>query len=246
MRIVAIIPARLQSTRLANKVLLDLAGKPMIQWVIESLQRNEGIHSVCVATDNEKIQGLSNDLNVKGIMTSSLHICGTDRIIEAADQVGDFDYVINFQADEPLLETRHIAPIIKALEAKPEILTAHFINRSAADFSDPNSVKLVQKANKEVMYFSRAGIPFDRNANANFPGSFKNHVGIYAFSKEALKKIKQLEPSINEKTESLEQLRWLDAGISISSVEIPGDLIGVDTQADLEKASRILQDRIKN
>ncbi len=241
MKIVAVLPARLASSRLANKVLLDICGKPMIQHVYQAIQSIKEIDEVYIATDSDKIKKIANSFHAKVIMTRPDHTCGTDRIIEASEHF-DADFILNIQADEPLIKPKHIQPIIKFLKENDiSILTPYVSNNDISDFMDENKVKLVLSKSGSVFYFSRQGIPYTRGAQSGFSGTFNQHVGIYAFRSKVLKSIKYMEPSKVEKLEKLEQLRWLENGIPIHAVEIPKGLIGVDTQQDLERVRKRLK-----
>ncbi len=242
MRIIVVIPARLASTRLPNKVLKDINGKSMIQRVWESIKSVALIDEVIIAADHPDIEQKATAFGAKVIMTREDHICGTDRIIEASKKLTNFDYLINVQADEVLISKAHLEPIINYIKAhKPSIITPHFKNHSLKDFQNPNKVKLVITKESKVVYFSRASIPFTRDAAEGFTGLFNQHAGIYAFSAEMLQKIEALEPTPLEKQEKLEQLRWLEHNIDIHTVEIPNDLIGVDTLEDLEKVRTLFK-----
>jgi len=240
-RIVAIIPARMASTRLPGKPLIDICGKPMIQRVYERAKSAARVSDVFVATpDNEIIDAVS-AFGGKAVMTSSKHRSGTDRLAEAASGLGlkDDDIVINVQGDEPLVPPDAIDQLIGPL-LKPDApeMTSLMrpITRSEAD--DPNLVKVVTDKSGRAMYFSRSSIPFVRNEH---PGLvIYGHIGLYGYSVRALREFSMLAPTPLEMTESLEQLRALESGWQIQMAVTDFSPIGVDTEEDLIKVRMLL------
>ena len=237
----AVIPARYASTRFPGKPLADLAGKPMVVRVCERA-RASGAQPVSVATDDERIASAVRSAGFDARMTRSDHASGTDRIAEAAVQLGlaDETIVVNVQGDEPLIAPALIARVAGALAANPEasVATACHPIADAAEIANPNVVKTVLNAKGEALYFSRAPIPYARQGA---PRALR-HVGIYAYRVGFLKRYAALAPSPLEAAEQLEQLRVLWHGFRIAAVVEEGAIPpGVDTPADLEAVLKLLQ-----
>jgi 3-deoxy-manno-octulosonate cytidylyltransferase (CMP-KDO synthetase) len=240
-RFAAIIPARYASTRFPGKPLADLGGKPMVVRVCERA-RASGADPVCVATDDQRIARAVREHGFDARMTRADHASGTERIAEAAAQLGlaDEAIVVNVQGDEPLIAPQLIAKVAAALEQNPQasVSTACHPIHDAAEFANPNVVKVVLNAKGEALYFSRAAIPHPRQGEANA----LRHVGIYAYRVGFLKRYALLAPSPLEATEQLEQLRVLWHGYRIAAVIEEGAIPpGVDTPADLQAALRLLR-----
>jgi 3-deoxy-manno-octulosonate cytidylyltransferase (CMP-KDO synthetase) len=238
----ALIPARFASTRFPGKPLADVAGKPMVVRVCERA-RESGAAPVCVATDDKRIAQAVRAHGFEARMTRAEHASGTDRIAEAAAQLGlgDEAIVVNVQGDEPLIPPDLIASVAEALRRRPEasVATACHALHDAAEFANPNVVKVVCAANGDALYFSRAGIPFPRAGGA--PQAFR-HVGIYAYRVAFLRRYAALAPAPLEATEQLEQLRVLWHGYRIAVVPAAGAMPpGVDTPADLEAVLKLLR-----
>jgi 3-deoxy-manno-octulosonate cytidylyltransferase (CMP-KDO synthetase) len=240
-----VIPARMRSTRLPGKMLADIAGKPLVAWVAERAAAS-GAAGVFIATDHDDIAKAVAALGWKALSTSSAHETGTDRLAEAAAMLGlgPEEIVVNVQGDEPLIDPRLIREVAAALAAHPEaaIATAAHPIDSAASFFDPNVVKVVLDAEGHAQYFSRAPIPYARDAFARgrdaLPQGFPalRHIGIYAYRARFLAEYAKLEPTAAERFEALEQLRALGHGyrIAVALWHEPMEA-GVDTQADLER-----------
>ena len=246
-----VIPARYASARLPGKVLLGIAGKPMIQWVYERACASRA-REVLIATDDLLIVSAAHSFGAQTIMTESTHRSGTDRIAEVArlQKWADSDIVVNVQGDEPLIPAALIDQVGAVLESNPaaQIATLATAIGSTAEFMDPNAVKVVTDGEGRALYFSRAPIPWDRDgatagvvSQKSFSGA-RRHVGIYGYRVGALVRLAALEPSPLEQREKLEQLRALENGIEIrvaDSVEPPGP--DVNTAADLERVSALLR-----
>jgi 3-deoxy-manno-octulosonate cytidylyltransferase (CMP-KDO synthetase) len=246
-----VIPARYGSARLPGKVLLGIAGKPMIQWVYERASASRALE-VLIATDDLLIVSAAHSFGAQTIMTESTHRSGTDRIAEVArlQRWADSDIVVNVQGDEPLIPPALIDQVGAMLESNPgaRIATLATAIRSISEFMDPNAVKVVTDGEGRALYFSRAPIPWDRDgatagvvSQRSFAGA-RRHVGIYGYRVDALLRLAALEPSPLEQREKLEQLRALENGIEIrvaDSVEPPGP--DVNTAADLEQVSALLR-----
>jgi 3-deoxy-manno-octulosonate cytidylyltransferase (CMP-KDO synthetase) len=242
-----VIPARFDSSRLPGKVLLPLAGKPMLQWVHERA-RASGAAEVCIATDDERIATAARGFGADVAMTARTHVSGTDRIAEVAltRQWRDEDIVVNVQGDEPLIPPVVIDQVAKVLaaNARADIGTLAVKIESLADFGDPNVVKVACDAGGRALYFSRAQIPFNRDSPTVVPPAALRHIGIYAYRVAALRKLAGLAPTRLEQVEKLEQLRALENGMEIR-VELATErpLADVNTAADLERAERALRVR---
>jgi 3-deoxy-manno-octulosonate cytidylyltransferase (CMP-KDO synthetase) len=257
-RFLALIPARLASTRLPDKPLADLGGRPMIVRVAERAARS-GAHRVAVATDSERIASAVRDAGFEALMTGAEHPSGTDRLAEAACllNLADDEIVVNVQGDEPLIPPALIRAVAGTLENSPgcAMATAAHPIRSLHDFNSPHVVKVVTDRWGRALYFSRSAIPFEREVGAG-PGSEMNdsqadpkvserlsaaglpmrHIGLYAYRAGFLKRFPALEPAPIEALESLEQLRVLWHGEAIAvhlSPEAPPG--GVDTPEDLAR-----------
>ncbi len=244
-----VIPARYASTRLHGKPLLDIAGKPMVIHVVEQAIKS-GSKTVIVATDNNEILDTVNSYGFDAMLTSESHLSGTDRIAEVAQKMGwsQDEIIVNVQGDEPLIEPNLIIDVATNLSehVNAAIATAcHPIHDKSSMFN-PNIVKLVMDSEGYALYFSRAPIPYDRDAFAlglevSEHTPVYRHLGIYAYRASFLAKFSDLKPSEIEKAESLEQLRalWYGYKISVAVVEAAPS-IGVDTHEDLLRVRNIL------
>jgi 3-deoxy-manno-octulosonate cytidylyltransferase (CMP-KDO synthetase) len=238
LRIAGVIPARLSSTRLSRKVLRVIAGRPMVEWVWRAAMASGLMDPVVVATDSEEVASVCRELEIPFLLTSTDCPSGSDRVREVARQI-DADIYVNIQGDEPTLTGDFFEPLL-ALFARVEVEVATLaVPCAAEEIEDPNAVKVVTALDGRALYFSRAAIPFDRDG-VGLVG-FKKHLGIYAYRKAALERFAALEPSPLERIERLEQLRLLENGIGLYVAEAPGDTIGVDTEADLVRAEKVLQ-----
>ncbi len=237
----AIVPARYASTRFPGKPLADIGGKPMVVRVCERA-RASGADPVCVATDDQRIADAARTHGFDARMTRADHASGTDRIAEAALQMGlaDEAIVVNVQGDEPLIAPQLIARVAAALQQNPgaSVSTACHPIHDAAEFANPNVVKAVLNAKGEALYFSRSPIPHARGGEAKA----LRHVGIYAYRVGFLKRYASLTPSPLELAERLEQLRVLWHGYRIAAVIEEGTIPpGVDTPADLEAVLKLFR-----
>jgi 3-deoxy-manno-octulosonate cytidylyltransferase (CMP-KDO synthetase) len=236
---IAVIPARLASTRLPRKMLREIAGKPLIGAVYEAVRSSPLLADVLVATDSEEIMRLCREQGWKAQMTSPAHRSGTERVQEVSGREAA-DVYINVQGDEPLVRAEHIATLLRVMD-EPEAQVGTLMTPAAAvDIPNPNAVKVVTDLSGRALYFSRATIPFDRDTAR--PRYFK-HLGFYAYRKSALDCFVKLPESSLEKSERLEQLRFLENGIPIFVGETPHDSVGVDTEEDLLRVIEILGER---
>ncbi|MDP2821595.1 MAG: 3-deoxy-manno-octulosonate cytidylyltransferase [Sulfuritalea sp.] len=249
MAIRVVIPARYASTRLPGKPLADIAGQPMIVRVAAAARRAHS-DGVWIATDDERIAAAVRQHGFDAVMTSTNHVSGTDRIAEVADRLqwDDGDIVVNVQGDEPLLDPALVELVAGALRGDPDaaMATAAHPLTAAADFFNPNVVKVVCDVRGRALYFSRAPIPWDRDRFADqraaLPADLQaqRHIGLYAYRVGFLRRFGQLAASPLERRESLEQLRALWHGYSIQVVSIDHPPApGVDTAEDLERVRRL-------
>ena len=237
LRAIAVIPARLASTRLPRKMLREIAGKPLIGVVYEAVRSSPLLKDVIVATDSEEILRICLDHGWNAQMTSSVHRSGTERVHELSGRENAEVY-INVQGDEPLVRPEHIATLLEVMQNPDAQVGTVMTPAIKAEIPNPNAVKIVTDLKGRALYFSRATIPYDRDGVA--PRYFK-HLGLYAYRKAALDRFVSLPESPLERSERLEQLRFLENGISIYVGETPYDSIGVDTEEDLQRVIRMLQ-----
>ena len=238
--IAAVIPARLGSTRLSRKVLRELAGRPMIEWVWRAAASCGLMDPVLVATDAEEVAAACRLRGIPVAMTSPACASGSDRVFEVARTV-PADIYVNIQGDEPTLTAGFFPPLLRLFD-RPEVQVATLaVLCPQVEILNPNAVKVVTALDGRALYFSRSPIPFDRD-KTGFSG-YRKHLGIYAYRREALQRFASLPPGRLEQLERLEQLRLLENGIDIYVAEAPADTIGVDTGDDLARAEAVLQSR---
>ena len=241
MRTVAVIPARLASTRLARKALREIAGKLLIGWVYEAVRSSSLLHDgdVIIATDSEEIIAVCQRHGWKAQMTSAAHRSGTERVHEIS-QSAAADVYLNIQGDEPMTRAEHIAGLIEVMQDPAVQVGTLMTAAGPADIDNPSAVKVVTDSAGRALYFSRATIPYDRDGAR--PKYFK-HLGFYAYRKPALDRFVALPESSLERSERLEQLRFLENGIPIHVRETRYDTVGVDTEEDLRRVEEILRSR---
>ena len=227
-----VIPARMGSSRLPNKPLKQLAGKPLLKWVIELAENANFNKSLIVLTEDKIIYDFVDDLGVKCFLTNKIHKNGTSRILEILDHI-ESDFIINLQADEPLVNPTDLADLYEKIKSSDVDIASicHEVNSLEAE--EPSNVKVVFDLNQHALYFSRSKIPYGAK-------TFFIHKGIYAFKRSSLQKIKSLNSSILGNLEDLEQLQWLENDMSLKMVITTNKSIGVDTQDDLIKAENAL------
>ena len=239
MNAIAVIPARLASTRLPRKMLRTLAGQPLIARVYQGVRASSLLSDVIIATDSEEILRLCEQHGWTARMTSPNHRSGTERVHEISNTVSAEIY-LNIQGDEPLTRPEHIASLL-SLMRDPAVLVGTLKTPAAPeDIPNPNAVKVVTDSAGRALYFSRSTIPYDRDAI--HPSYFK-HLGFYAYRKPALHRFVALPESSLERSERLEQLRFLENGIPIHVAETEFDTVGVDTEEDLKRAESLLLSR---
>ena len=236
MHAIAVIPARLASTRLPRKLLLPVNGRPLLGYVYEAARRSPLLADVIIATDAEEILELCRTHGWQARLTSPEHRSGTDRVHEIALAL-PADVYVNVQGDEPMTRPEHIAALL-ALMDDPAVAVGT-LKTPLADPADTNVVKVVTDAAGRALYFSRASIPYDRD-RAGHARYFK-HLGFYAYRRAALDRFCALPESSLERSERLEQLRFLENGIPIQVAETLYDTIGVDTAEDLRRVEQLLR-----
>jgi 3-deoxy-manno-octulosonate cytidylyltransferase (CMP-KDO synthetase) len=243
MKKVIIIPARLDSSRLPKKVLLDLKGKTVIQRVYEQCLKVKNVDGVYIATDSIEIKEVCETFTNNVIITKSTHKSGTDRIGEAVSAI-DCDIVINVQGDEPFIEPSLIEALVNSF-VNSEISMSSAMSKisNVKDLQNTNIVKVVTDLHNNALFFSRSLIPFPRDVKEISiakevieESQFFRHIGIYGYRKDFLLHFVNLEQSYLEKVEKLEQLRALENGFKIKMIEAGSSLIGIDTQEDYEEA----------
>jgi len=242
MKAIGIIPARYASSRFPGKPLIDLKGKSMIQRVYEGAQKSKHLQEVIVATDDQRIYDAVKAFGGTVEMTSENHVSGTDRCGEVALRY-EADIVVNIQGDEPLVDARQIDALCEVFADETiGIATLGHRDVTADDRSNPNRVKIVLDKDNNALYFSRNEIPSSSRADAaalkSFP--FLRHIGLYAYRKETLLQLVDLEPSPLELMESLEQLRWIYNGYAIRVVETSIETPNIDAPEDLKKVLDLL------
>jgi 3-deoxy-manno-octulosonate cytidylyltransferase (CMP-KDO synthetase) len=236
MKAVAIIPARLASTRLERKMLREIAGEPLIVWVYRALERCPLLDQIIVATDADEIFQCCDTRNIPVRMTSSAHRSGTERAHEISQAI-KADVYLNIQGDEPLTRPEHIARLLEIM-ARPGVEVGTLKTPAAdVDINNPGAVKVITDSLGRALYFSRSTIPYDRDGA--HPRYYK-HLGLYAHTKKALDMFVSWPESFLERSERLEQLRFLENGIPIFVGETPFDTVGVDTEDDLRRVEEIL------
>jgi len=236
MKIIAVIPARLASMRLPRKMLREINGKPLAVWVYQAVRSSALLDDVIIATDSEEILAACEKHACNARMTSNKHRSGTERVHEVSQSIAA-DVYINVQGDEPMIRAAHIDALVTLMK-NPNIPVGTLKTpASSDDIANPNAVKVVADTNQRALYFSRSTIPYDRDAA--HPKYFK-HLGIYAYRKPYLEKFVTLPESSLERAERLEQLRFLENGIPIYVAETAYDSIGVDTEDDFLRVSKLL------
>jgi 3-deoxy-manno-octulosonate cytidylyltransferase (CMP-KDO synthetase) len=239
MRVVAVIPARLASTRLPRKMLREIGGVPLLSWVYQGVRRCSSLDEVVVATDSDEIVHFCEQNGFKVRMTSAAHRSGTERVHEISTAI-PADVYLNVQGDEPLTRPEHIESLI-ALMGDPKVEVGTLKTPAAGvDVNNPSAVKVVTDSAGRALYFSRAAIPHDRDGV--HPQYYK-HLGFYGYRKAALDNFVRWPESPLERSERLEQLRFLENEVPIYVAETPFDTVGVDTEEDVRRVEEILQKR---
>ncbi|MGA9527215.1 MAG: 3-deoxy-manno-octulosonate cytidylyltransferase [Terriglobales bacterium] len=237
MKVVAVIPARLASTRLRRKMLREIAGVPLLARVYRAVRESASLDQVIVATDSGEILQFCEDQRFAVRMTSAAHRSGTERVHEVASAI-PADIYLNIQGDEPLTRAEHIESLIAVMRDPKVAVGTLKTNAASVDIGNPSAVKVVTDCDGRALYFSRATIPHDRDGTQ--PRYYK-HLGFYGYRKAALDMFVGWPESSLERSERLEQLRFLENGISIHVAETPFDTVGVDTEEDVRRVEEILK-----
>lgn len=235
---IAIIPARLASTRLPRKVLREIDGKQMIARVYEAAKQSPLLRDVIIATDSDEVMQFAQARGWKAQMTSDKHRSGTDRVHEVAQRI-PADVYVNIQGDEPLARPEHLDALLQPMQDPKVMVSTIKTLCPPQDVDNPNAVKVVTDLNGRALYFSRSRIPFDRDKTGVV--SYFKHLGFYAYRRAALDKFCNLPESKLEAAERLEQLRFLDNGIDIYVAETPFNTVGVDTEEDLRRVEEMVR-----
>jgi len=236
MKVIAVIPARLASTRLPRKMLREIAGVPLLARVYQGVRKCSSLDQVIVATDSKEIMLFCEQNGFVTRMTSESHKSGTERVREISETILA-DVYLNIQGDEPLTRPEHIDRLV-SLMRDPVVQVGTLKTLAAAvDINNPSAVKVVTDAAGRALYFSRATIPHDRDGIGL---RYYKHLGFYGYRKGALDKFVHWSESSLERSERLEQLRFLDNGVPIHVAETPFDTVGVDTEEDLRRVEEIL------
>jgi 3-deoxy-manno-octulosonate cytidylyltransferase (CMP-KDO synthetase) len=239
MKIIAIIPARLESTRLPRKMLREIAGKPLVGWTYEAVRSSLLLTDVIIATDSEEIREVCRAHGWKVQMTLPTHRSGTERVHEISQSI-EAEIYVNVQGDEPLVRPEQIATLLDVMNGPAVQVGTVKTVCPREEIGNPNAVKVVTAPDGHALYFSRAPIPFDRDGIGSH---YFKHLGIYGYRKSALDLFVSQPESALEKTERLEQLRFLENGVAIYVRETLFDSVGVDTEDDLQRVAEILRNR---
>jgi 3-deoxy-manno-octulosonate cytidylyltransferase (CMP-KDO synthetase) len=237
-RVLGVIPARLNSTRLPRKVLRPICGRPMVQHVYDRARECRQLEELIVATDSLEVAEVCHALRIPIEMTSASHPSGTDRLHEVMTR-HSAEIVVNIQGDEPLIDPEHIEGLLQPFQDEPQTQVSTLrIALTPQEAQNPNVVKVVCDLYGNALYFSRLPIPFQRDG-VEQPRHFK-HMGLYAYRRDALQLFHCLPPSPLEQLERLEQLRFLENGVRIRVKETTIGTVGVDTEEDLQAVERLL------
>ena len=237
-RVIGVIPARLNSTRLPRKVLRTIGGRPMVQHVYDRARCCSRLDDLVVATDSDEVAAVCRQYQIPVEMTSSDHASGTDRLFEVMTR-HDADIFVNIQGDEPLIDATHIDALLAPFGREPQTQVSTLrIAITPEEAKNPNVVKVVCDVHGNAIYFSRWPIPFDRDGKE--PVSYFKHMGLYAYRRGALEMFHSLSPSRLELAERLEQLRFLENGVRIRVAETRIATVGVDTEEDLRAVESLL------
>lgn len=231
----AILPARLGSTRLPRKVLLADTGRPLVVHTAEAVSAAERIERVLVATDDEEVLNAVRQHGYDAVMTRADHASGTDRVHEAAGDQDGYDVIVNVQADEPEIDAAELDRLVAAFEDETvEAATLAAPITDPAEEDSPSVVKVVRDQAGDALYFSRSPLPSRVHARPGFSATTLRHVGVYAFRPAALNRFCSLPEGALERAENLEQLRWLEAGRRMRVLDAKRAPRGIDTEADYE------------
>ena len=251
--VLGVIPARLGSERLPRKPLHPIAGRPLIEWVWRRVASLDVLDAVVVATDSAEVEAVCEEIGADAVMTDSSHGSGTERVAEVVGMAGydDYDVVVNVQGDEPFVTEDQVAGAVAQVEVGWDIGTVAAPVRTPEAWNDPAVVKVVRGGKGAALYFSRASIPHARGREPT-PGELASdiclrHIGVYAYTPDALDRWVHAPPSALERMERLEQLRALDVGLRIGVAVVDQVAGGIDTPRDVERAEqRLRRERTTN
>ena len=242
MKTLGVIPARLHSTRLPEKLIRKINDKCIIQYVWENVMKAGRIDDVIIAADNVKIAEAAESFGAKVVMTREDHKSGTDRVFEVAEK-SNADVIVNIQGDEPLLDPSSLDTLLSAFDdASVLMATLCCKGTDKTTYNDPNVVKVVRDSNDDALYFSRSAIPYFRDTDII---EFYKHIGLYAYTRDFLMSVPVLKKSCLEDFEKLEQLRVLENGFKIKVLEVEHNSIGVDTEEDFKKVEQLITGKNK-
>jgi 3-deoxy-manno-octulosonate cytidylyltransferase (CMP-KDO synthetase) len=239
--VLVVIPARHASSRFPGKPLALIAGKPMIQHVVERVRIAKHPTRILVATEDQRIKDAVEKFGAEAILTRHDHRTGTDRVAEVASHLAA-DIYINVQGDEPLINPGTLDAVAAAMaeDESVQLATPCSAITHQNEIMDPNVVKVVQDFDANALYFSRAPIPWVRDTGSKVAASHWKHIGLYGYRRDALLEYPTLPPGELERIEQLEQLRWLENGFRIHMVETEYDAVSVDVPADVERVEKLL------
>ena len=244
LNVLAVIPARYASTRFPGKPLAPIAGRPMIQHVVERVRQARLVSRVVVATEDDRVKAAAESFGAEALITRHDHRTGTDRVAEVAAHTSA-DIYVNVQGDEPLIDPAAIDAVVSAMldDDSIQIATPCTAIIEPKDIMDPNIVKVARDFEGNGLYFSRAPIPWvlDTGGGDSFTVRHWKHIGLYAFRREALLEFPTLPPGELERIEQLEQLRWLENGFPIRAVETDYDAVSVDVPADVDRVEKLIR-----
>lgn len=242
--VMAVIPARYASTRLPGKPLSSILGRSMIERVFERVRRAGKVSEVIVATDDERIRAAVEAFGGEAIITRADHLNGTERVAEVAIHREAAIY-INIQGDEPLIDPQAIDAVAEAMleDESVQIATPCSLIRQKSDIMEPNVVKVARDFDGNGLYFSRAPIPWVRDSSGSVAARHWKHIGLYGYRRDALLEYPMLPPGELERLEQLEQLRWLENGYRIRTVETEYDAVSVDVPADIPRVEDLIRSR---
>jgi len=243
LRTLGVIPARLASTRLPRKVLRQIAGRPLLAWVVDAARACPQLDQVLVAADSEEVADLCHSLDIPVELTSPDLPSGTDRL-HAVAQLHPAEIYVNIQGDEPLLRPEHIVALLQPFAHQHVDISTLKVLCTAENIVNPNAVKVVTSADGRALYFSRATIPYHRDASDPIPTYWK-HIGLYAYRHHALQLFPTLPVSLLERAERLEQLRFLESGLNIYVQSTEFDTVGVDTEDDLRRVDAHIRSLVR-
>ncbi len=237
-KVVGVIPVRLESTRLPRKALRPICGHSMIEWVYRRAREWPGFSRLLVATDSDEVMAHCSRLGIPAALTSSAHRSGSDRVIEVMGRE-PADLYVNIQGDEPMVTAQHVELMVAPLREGKVAVSTLKVAITREDAANPNDVKVVTGRDGRALYFSRSPIPYDRAGQGGV--QYYKHLGLYAYTREALDSFSKLAPSELESAEALEQLRFLENNIPIVVMETADDTVGVDTEDDLRKVEEYFE-----